>query len=64
MQKKSFVPKIATANHLLDGDVIYFADPGWSRHMRDADVATTHDAAQALLDRALVIHFLNYGSHD
>ncbi|MBR9843153.1 MAG: DUF2849 domain-containing protein [Rhodobacteraceae bacterium] len=49
---RPFAPKIATANHLIEGDVIYFTDPGWSRAHGDAAIATTEEAADALLARA------------
>lgn len=49
---KAFTPKVATSNHLLDGDVIYFAHPAWTRHLAEASVARTADEAEALLDAA------------
>ena len=49
---RPFAPKIATANHLLEGDVVYFTDPGWSRTHADAAVALTPEEAEALLARA------------
>lgn len=45
---RPFTPKVATANHLLEGDVIYFARPGWTRHLAQAAVAQTPEAAEAL----------------
>ena len=50
---KAFVPQIATANDLLDGDVVYFTAAGaWSRDHGDAAVAETKEDADALLRRA------------
>lgn len=49
---KPFQPKVATSNHLLEGDVIYFTRPGWTRHLREAAVATTPEDAEALLQEA------------
>ncbi|MEM8571968.1 MAG: DUF2849 domain-containing protein [Pseudomonadota bacterium] len=50
---KAFVPQIATGNHLLEGDVVYFtAAGGWTRELSGAAVAMTKDDAQALLGRA------------
>ena len=49
-----FVPKAATANHLLEGDVIYFTQPGWSRRIEDAAVALTPEDADVLLSEASV----------
>lgn len=43
---KAFVPQIVSANHLLEGDVVYLtADAGWTRDLAEAAVA--HDAAEA-----------------
>lgn len=47
-----FTPRIATANHLLDGDVIYFARPGWTRSLTEAAVAETPEDADVLLSEA------------
>ena len=35
---KAFTPKVVTANHLLEGDVIYQTQTGWSRNLADAEV--------------------------
>ena len=48
-----FVPKIATGNDLLEGDVVYFtADGAWSRLHGEARVAQTQEEADALLAAA------------
>jgi hypothetical protein len=47
-----FKPKVATTNHLLEGDVIYFAHPGWTRDLARATVATTAQDAETLLAAA------------
>ncbi len=39
---------ILTANDLLDGDVVFFADGGWSRDYRLARIARTPNEAKAL----------------
>ncbi|MEO1198269.1 MAG: DUF2849 domain-containing protein [Pseudomonadota bacterium] len=50
---RAFKPKIATANDLLEGDVVYFTQEGtWSRRHSDAEVAQTESAAALLLARA------------
>lgn len=49
---RAFVPKVATSNHLLEGDVIYYTGQGWSRALADAAVARTPEEAEALLDAA------------
>ncbi len=42
---KPFTPKVITANALLEGDVIYLADNGWTRQLAQAEVLT--DVAHA-----------------
>ena len=49
---KPFVPKVATSNHLRAGDVIYYSASGWTRELAQAQVATSPDAAKALLETA------------
>ncbi|MCB1480441.1 MAG: DUF2849 domain-containing protein [Rhodobiaceae bacterium] len=48
-----FAPKIATANDLLEGDVVYFTANGvWSRLHGDAKVAHSPEEADTLLKAA------------
>jgi len=50
---RPFVPKIITANALLEGDVIYLTgDGGWSRTYEAAAVAMSQEEADALLKQA------------
>ncbi len=36
---REFTPKVVTANHLLEGDVVYLtADDRWSRHHEEAEL--------------------------
>ena len=49
---RPFTPKVATSNHLLEGDVIYFARPGWTRKLAEAAVAATPEDADVLLSEA------------
>lgn len=46
---RPFSPVVATSNHLLEGDVIYFARPDWTRELSEATVALTQEEADALL---------------
>lgn len=47
---RAFLPKVATANDLFQGDVIYLTDEGtWTRSLSAAAVAITPDAAEELL---------------
>lgn len=46
----AFKPQIVSANHLLEGDVIYLTrEGGWTRHLAEAAVATDPEDAAALL---------------
>lgn len=50
---RKFQPHMATANDLLEGDVVYFTSAGeWSREIRDAALAVNPEAAEDLLARA------------
>ena len=50
---KTFTLQAVSANHLLDGDVVYLrADGCWSRSIAEANLAESEPAAQALLDQA------------
>jgi sulfite reductase (NADPH) hemoprotein beta-component len=46
--KRPPLPVILVANDLLDGDVLFVADGGWTRDAREAKVAHDDEAAQAL----------------
>lgn len=50
---RKFLPQIATANDLFEGDVVYFNDGSWSREHADAQVADTKEDAEALLVEAM-----------
>ncbi len=48
---KPFTPKVVTANHLLEGDVIYQTATGWTRRLEDAEVLTDEaDADLRMID--------------
>ena len=49
---KSFTPKVVTANHLLDGDVIYQTTDGWTRELTKAEVLTDEAHADLRLIEA------------
>ncbi len=49
---KPFTPKIVTANHLLEGDVIYQTASGWTRHLNEAEVLTDEADADLRLIEA------------
>lgn len=38
MMSRAFTPKIVTANHLLEGDVIYQTTDGWTRELSKAEI--------------------------
>lgn len=45
---KSFIPSVLTANHLLDGDTVWWTGTSWSLNLTDAKIAETPDAATEL----------------
>lgn len=50
---RKFTPKVVTANHLLDGDVIYLTKDGeWSRNHTAAHLLTKEDDANQWLAKA------------
>ncbi|MCI4663693.1 MAG: DUF2849 domain-containing protein [Neomegalonema sp.] len=61
---KAFEPQIVTANDLLLGDVIYRTEAGgWTREHREAAVAHTKEAAEALLKAAEADHLTIVGAY-
>lgn len=47
---RAFTPKVVTANHLLEGDVIYqTADNQWSRYLSEAEVLREEEPAKQRL---------------
>ncbi|GAA6207691.1 DUF2849 domain-containing protein [Cognatishimia sp. WU-CL00825] len=50
---RAFTPKVITANHLLEGDVIYMTDTGeWTRQMAEAVLLTDEADADVRLIEA------------
>ena len=48
---KQFTPKVVTANHLLEGDVIYQTATGWTRRLSEGELLTDEaDADLRLID--------------
>jgi hypothetical protein len=54
--KKTTLPAILIANHLLDGDVVFFTGHDWSRDPRTAKVAED-EASAAELEREAAAAF-------
>ena len=52
MMPKPFTPKVITANALLEGDVIYMTQDGWTRDLSEADVLTDEADADLRLIEA------------
>lgn len=48
LAKRPPLPVILLANDLLDGEVVFRTEAGWSRNPREAVIAFDDDAAQAL----------------
>lgn len=47
---RDFIPKIITANALLEGDVVYLTETdGWSRQLAEAEILTDEADAQLRL---------------
>ena len=49
---KAFTPKVVTANHLLEGDVIYQTLDGWTRDLAEAEILTDEAHADLRLIEA------------
>lgn len=50
---RPFTPKVLTANHLLEGDVVYLsATDAWVRDLKDAEILTDEAHAQIRLIEA------------
>ena len=47
---KQFTPKVVTANHLLEGDVIYQTATGWTRRLSEAELLEGMKAWKKLSD--------------
>ena len=45
---KAFLPAVMTANHLLDGDAVWWTGVGWSRDLSAAEIAATPEDRAAL----------------
>ena len=45
---KKFIPSVLTANHLLEGDAVWWTGQVWSRDIAQAEVVTTPEAASVL----------------
>ena len=44
---RAFTPKVVTANHLIEGDVVYLTeDDQWTRHLSEAEIITDEAHAQ------------------
>jgi len=52
MSRRPFKPKVVTANHLLEGDVIYQTATGWTRDLAEAEVLTDEADADVRLIHA------------
>lgn len=46
---KAFIPAALSANHLLEGDAVWWTGASWSRSIEDALIARTKEEAEALL---------------
>ena len=42
---KKFIPSVLTANHLLEGDAVWWTGETWSRDIARAEIVSTPEAA-------------------
>ncbi len=45
---KKFAPSVLTANHLLEGDAVWWTGETWSRNIALAEIVSTPEAATTL----------------
>jgi len=49
---KKFIPSVLTANHLLEGDAVWWTGADWSRKLADASIVQTAEDATTILEMA------------
>ena len=49
---KKFIPSVLTANHLLEGDAVWWTGKEWSRDIAQAEVIGTSEDATTILEMA------------
>lgn len=49
---KKYTPSVLTANHLLEGDAVWWTGKEWSRDIAAAEVIETSDDATTILEMA------------
>ena len=49
---KAFIPSVLTANHLLEGDAVWWTGKEWSRNIENAEVIATAEDATTILEMA------------
>ncbi len=49
---KAFIPSVLTANHLLEGDAVWWTGKIWSRDIAQAEVIETFEDATTILEMA------------
>ena len=49
---KAFIPSVLTANHLLEGDAVWWTGKDWSRDLTKAEVVMTYEDATTILEMA------------
>ncbi len=45
---RKFIPSVLTANHLLEGDAVWWTGETWSRDIAKAEIVSTPEAATVL----------------
>ncbi len=49
---RKYIPSVLTANHLLEGDAVWWTGKEWSRDIAKADVIETSEEATTILEMA------------
>jgi len=49
---KTFIPSVLTANHLLEGDAVWWTGKDWSRDIEKAEIIGNYEDATTILEMA------------
>lgn len=49
---KAFIPSVLTANHLLEGDAVWWTGKDWSRDIAKAEIIENYEDATTVLEMA------------
>lgn len=61
---RKFSPQVVTANHLLEGDAVWFtATQDWSRRIEDAVIANSTEESKSFLEAASKLQHIVVGPY-